>query len=203
MDNEKNRDRSETVIERLLSKLDDRRDDSLAQLTPAVYERLRQLGRRFMRRERDGHTLQPTEVVHEALARVQRRRGENYNDTRHFYATVATHMRWVLVEYARHRRSKLVKAELNIDVETSAALTDAGNDELLIGLHDALIELEARDAALARICELHYFGGHTLPEIAKVMEVSETTVGRRLRLAKAWLATQMAPGSKPSDGNDG
>lgn len=203
MENEKDRERPETIIGRLVKNLNERGGDALAQLTPVVYERLRRLGRQFMRRERSGHTMQPTEVVHEALARIQHGRVDGYNDTQHFYATVATHMRWVLVEHARHRRNKLIKAQLETNGEDSISSIDTHSDELLLGLHEALLELEKQDAELARACELHYFGGHTLPETAELMGISVATVTRKLRLAKAWLATQMNPSSKPSEGSDG
>jgi len=163
--------------------------DAFDMLTPQLYARLRQLGRRYMKREAHGHTLHPTDVVHVALNRMKRG-AEGYADTKHFFASCAIQMRWVLVEYARKRKRK---RQLSVSLEHSdhdSLHLEAESDELLIELHEALEQLALLDPEASRACDLHYFGGHTEQEIASILGISLATVVRKIRFARAWMRTQ-------------
>ena len=163
--------------------------DAFAMLTPQLYERLRQLGRRYMRREVQGHTLHPTDVVHVALNRMKRG-AEGYNDTQHFFASCAIQMRWVLVEYARKRKRK---RQLSVPLdETGDELlqVESDSDELLLELHEALEQLAILDPDAAKACDLHYFGGHTVQEISTILHMSVATIDRKMRFAKAWMRSE-------------
>ena len=165
------------------------KSDPFALLTPQLYERLRQLGRRYMRREVQGHTLHPTDVVHAALNRMKRG-AEGYNNTQHFFASCAVQMRWVLVEYARKRkRNRQLSVSLDESDDESLQL-EAESDQLLIELHEALEQLAILDPDAAKACDLHYFGGHTIQEISSILNISIATIDRKMRFAKAWMRTQ-------------
>lgn len=164
-------------------------------VTPEVYYQLRKLGRSFMQRERKNHTLQPTALVHEALFKISKPTpGEErrFNDMQHFYATCAKQMRHILVDYAkarnRDRRQYDDDGNLQKDHE-GMPITTGGID--FIELDQLLKQLEVVDPHAAFAIELYYFGGHQQLEIAKITNVSEPTVVRRLRFGKAWLLTQL------------
>ncbi len=163
--------------------------DIFSLLTPDVYQRLRELGRRYMRREVSGHTLHPTDVVHVALNRMKRG-SEGYNDTQHFFASCAIQMRWVLVEYARKRKRK---RQLSVSIEDTGDETmkvQAESDELLLELHEALEQLAILDPVAAKACDLHYFGGHSTQEITNILHISTATIDRKMRFAKAWMRSE-------------
>ncbi len=165
--------------------------DVFSLLTPDVYQRLRELGRRYMRREVRGHTLHATDVVHAALNRMKRG-FEGYNDTQHFFASCAIQMRWVLVEYARKRKRK---RQLSVSIEDTGDETmkvQAESDELLLELHEALEQLAMLDPVAAKACDLHYFGGHTTQEITNILHISTATIDRKMRFAKAWMRSEFA-----------
>jgi len=174
------------------------KSDAFAMQTPQLYERLRQLGRRYMRREVQGHTLHPTDVVHVALNRMKRG-AEGYNDTQHFFASCAVQMRWVLVEYARKRKHK---RQLSVPLEETSdesLQVETESDELLLELHEALEQLAILDPDAAKACDLHYFGGHTVQEIATILHLSVATIDRKMRFAKAWMRAEFVGIRKAMD----
>lgn len=163
--------------------------DPLAMLTPQLYQRLRDLSRRYMKREARGHTMHPTDVVHAALKRM-RRSSDSYNDTTHFFASCAIQMRWVLVEHARKRKAKR-KLSVSLEDSKSEVLDqEAESDELLLELHEALEQLATLDPDAAKACDLHYFGGHSMQEISTILSASVPTIERKIRFAKAWMRSQ-------------
>jgi len=165
------------------------KSDAFSMLTPQLYQQLRDLSRRYMRREVKGHTLHPTDVVHAALNRMKRG-AEGYTDTQHFFASCALQMRWVLVEYARKRKRKRQVSVSIDDAPNEMAIVEAESDELLLELHEALEQLAILDPVASKACDLHYFGGHTTQEISSILHVSTATLDRKMRFAKAWMLSE-------------
>ncbi len=163
----------------------------LEELLPVVYDELRRLAASYLRRERPGHTLQPTALVHEAYMRLVDQTQVNWQNRAQFFGVAAQMMRRILVDHARQHNAEKrghdfqkLSLDENIDkaVERSA--------ELLM-LDDALQELAAVDGQKSRIVELRYFGGLTVEETAEVLGVTPITIKRHWRMAKAWLYGQM------------
>jgi RNA polymerase sigma factor (TIGR02999 family) len=188
---------SETVgVTRLLSAWRSGDSHALERLTPLVYEELRELAHRYMRRERQNHTLQATAVVHEAYVRLIGMEVPWQNRT-HFYAVAARLMRRILVDHAksRHREKRggpvtMVSVDVYQEDTNNLVGSTAGQIDVL-EIDEALERLAEQDERLANAVELHYFGGLTYQETAKALGVSEATVHRDLRLAKAWILNQI------------
>jgi RNA polymerase sigma factor (TIGR02999 family) len=165
---------------------------SLDALTPLVYQELHKLAASYLRREQEGHTLQPTALIHEAYLRMVDQALPQFNSRAHFFGVAAQYMRQILVDHARSRRSqKRGGGERPVQLEELAAYTDDTPDHLL-ALDNALTSLAALDDRKARIVELRYFGGLTPPETADVMGISISTVSRELRSAEAFLRREIA-----------
>lgn len=189
-------DRQQAVT-RLLSQWQSGDSHALERLTPLIYEELRDRARRYMRRERPGHTLQATAVVHEAFVKLVEM-NVSWQDRAHFFAVAARQMRRILVDHAKARcRSKRNGDTLgNADVEILAELDSdpaSTGDIDVLEIDEALQRLASHNPRLAEIVELHYFGGLTYQELAETLKVSEATVDRDLRLAKAWVLKQIRP----------
>jgi RNA polymerase sigma factor (TIGR02999 family) len=164
---------------------------ALEELTALVYPELRRLAGAFMRRERSGHTLQTTALVHEVYLRFARAKAVDVEDRSHFLGVAARLMRQVLIEHARRKQcSKRGGEALRVPLEEGLAVTPEGAGEVL-ALDEALRALEQIDARKAEVVEMRYFGGMTVPEIAEALQVSGRTVERDLRLAHAWLYRRM------------
>lgn len=170
----------------LLARWGEGDEKALEQLTPLVYERLRQLAESAFRKEYGARTLQPTAVVNEAWMQLA---GANIavDNRNHFYALAARMMRRILVNHALARKAaKRGGGQVMLTLEEGLAAANAENEDVL-ELHEALEALGRKDEDLARLLELHYFGGYTVPEIAAAFEVSESTAKRQLRFARAWV----------------
>lgn len=157
---------------------------------PLVYGELHAIARGYLRRERPGHTLQATAVIHEAYLRLVDKTHPHWNGRVHFFAVAATVMRRVLVDHARARAA--VKRGSGVaGAPLPAALLDPAASRAtvpgLLDLDRALDALAAFDARKARVVELRYFGGLDLEETAQVLGVSTATVRLDTRLARAWL----------------
>ncbi len=166
---------------------------ALDALTPAVYRQLRQIAAGYMQRERAGHTLQPTALVHEAYARMGRQLLPDFESRAHFFAVSAQVMRQVLVDCAReHRAAK--RGAGRKDQLLEDALTVASPDgalEDILTVDEALGRLAAFDERKARVIELRYFGGLERQEIADTLGLTLATVKRDLTLAEAWLRREL------------
>src|SRR4030095_15327667 len=168
-------------------------ETALDRLTPVVYAELRQRARRLMGRERGGHSLQPTALIHEAYLRLVGSAPVDWRDRRHFYALSARLMRQILVDHARSRgRHKRGGAALPIAFDETVMGPRKTPD--LVRLDDALHALADTDARKSRVIELRFFGGLSVDETADILEVSPQTVLRDWRLAKAWLQREMKGG---------
>jgi len=164
---------------------------ALDRLIPLVYDELRRLAGRAMRHERTDHTLQTTALLHEAYLRMLGADVE-WEDRAHFYAVAAQTMRRILVDHARARgRNKRGGGDVRIPLEESVAAGPSRSADV-IALDEALSRLSSLDERKAKAVELHYFGGLTYDEIARVLGVSAATVDRELRLAKAWLYKELS-----------
>jgi RNA polymerase sigma factor (TIGR02999 family) len=187
----------------LLSRL--RRGDRAAydELFPRVYEQLRSLARGHLRRERAGHTLQPTALVHEAYVRLFEGQPLDWKDRVHFVAVAARAMRWILVEHARARnrqkrggqrreRQRLSVGELPAPERTP--------EVDVIALDLALDRLAAHDPRKARAVELLYFAGLTAEETARALGTTSRTVERDWAYARAWLLRELSTDPAPGGG---
>ena len=164
---------------------------ALERLTPLVYAELRRLARRYMRGEREGHTLDGTALVHEAYIRLAGGGGPEWQNRAHFYGVAARLMRQILVEHARrHHADKRGGGERAAVLEESAVLTPA-RAAGLVALDEALQALAQLDPRKSRIVELRYFGGLQIEEIGEVERLSVATVRRQMRMAEAWLHREM------------
>jgi RNA polymerase sigma factor (TIGR02999 family) len=160
--------------------------DALNKLVPIVYAELRKLAARYLRDERAGHTLRPTDLVSEAYLRLIGAQPQELNDRAHFLAIAGANMRQILVDHARKRsRAKRGGGQRPITIADNVIAAD--RPEELVALDDALIALQAVDARKAKVVELSYFSGLSQAEIAEVVGVHVNTVARDLRLAEAWL----------------
>lgn len=160
---------------------------ALDRLLPLVNTELRQLARRYMRRENPGHTLQTSALVNEAYMRLIDQQQVRWQNRAHFLGIVAQLMRRILIDHARnHHYAKRGGGALRVSLDEAAAVTEARAAELL-AVDEALENLTAMDARKGRIVELRFFGGLSLEETAEVMGISSPTVQREWRAAKAWL----------------
>jgi RNA polymerase sigma-70 factor, ECF subfamily len=165
-------------------------ETALNRLIPVVYEELRRLAHAHMARQRDGHTLQTTALVHEAYLRLLKCQQVRWQDRAHFFAVVARLMRRILVDVARshgYQKRGGGKPVLSLAGDLDGARKDFG----LLELDEALQRLAASNTRKADVVELKYFGGLTVPEIAEVLQVSQQTVLRDWSLAKAWLRHEL------------
>jgi RNA polymerase sigma factor (TIGR02999 family) len=168
------------------------RPEALERLTPLVYDELRRLARSYMRTERGGHTLQATAVVHEAFLRLVQA-NVALHDRTHFFALASRLMRRVLVDHAKSRSRLKRNAGGRIEGTTRTHAAPAENFDV-VALDDALESLMQLEPRLAQVIELHYFGGLTYDQIAVAAGISTATVHRDLRLARAWLLTEIGTG---------
>jgi RNA polymerase sigma factor (TIGR02999 family) len=173
-------------VTRLLEQLSAGEPGAAERLAPAVYAELRALAQAAMRRERDGHTWQPTELVHEAYMRLVGTPQPAWAGRRHFFGVAARVMRRLLVEHARARGR--TKRDGGLRVPLDDAFPAAGVPPLdLVALDDALTRLAAVGERQARVVELRVFGGMTLEETADVLDVSLATAKRDWTFARAFL----------------
>lgn len=164
---------------------------ALKALTPHIYRELRRLAAAFTRREREQHTLQPTALVHEVYLKLVDVRKVGWKGKAHFYGACAQIMRRILVDAARRRSSTRNGGGLRRINLSEVPSLSRHKDSRLIALDDALNQLREADHRKARIVELRYFGGLSVEETAAVLKVSEETVTRDWRLARAWLLAEM------------
>ena len=168
---------------------------ALDRLMPLVYDELRHLASRFLRRERPGHTLQTTALVHEAYLRLVNQKQVNWQNRAHFFAIAAQLMRRIVIDHARAQNyAKRGGGALTLSLDEAATLTAERAAEL-IALDDALVTLAANNTRRSRIVELKFFGGLTTDETAFVLELSTRTVEREWNLAQAWLYREMSRAS--------
>jgi len=178
-------------VERLLARAAGGDEEAMAELMPLVYDELRRIAGRYMRRERPGQTIQATALVHEAYLRLLRDRAKNWHTRAHFVGIAANAMRQILVERARARGAAKRGgggARVTIDEGAIAGPSQPVDVE---ALDEALERLAALDARQARIVELRFFGGLTVEEAADVLGISPATLKRDWTVARAWLKREL------------
>ena len=168
-------------------------DEALERLIPTVESELRRLARRYLARERPGHTLQATALVNEAYLRLVDVRRVDWQNRAHFLAMAARVMRRILVDAARakgyqKRGGKAVRVTFDEGLPVAAP-----EEHDIVAIHEALEALARVDARKSRVVELRFFGGLSIEETASVLNVSSDTVKRDWRLARAWLLREMTP----------
>jgi RNA polymerase sigma-70 factor (ECF subfamily) len=167
--------------------------EALDRLIPLVYGELHRMAERHLRRERPGHTLQPTAIVNEVYLKLLGRRGSDWKDRAHFFAVAAQSMRRILVEHARHRNAKKRGGQGTRYLLDTVVLTEPRAVDLM-ALDDALAKLSALDEEQGRVVELRFFGGLTEEETAEVLSVSSRTIKRKWVAAKTFLYRELSKG---------
>jgi RNA polymerase sigma-70 factor (ECF subfamily) len=168
-------------------------------LVPLVYDQLKRLARRHMRRERAGHTLQTTALVHEAYLKLVGQHSPHWQGRAQFYGTAAQLMRRILIDHARrHLREKRGGTQVILPLEEGLAFTPEHSEDLL-KLDEALDRLSKLDPRQSRIVELRFFGGLSVEETSRFLNVSPITVKRDWAVAKVWLYGEL----RPDHGDDG
>ena len=183
---------SQLEVTRLLVRLTDGDRGVLDELLPLIYGELRRLAAGYLRRERVGHTLQPTALVHEAYLRLVDQTQVRWQNRAHFLGVAAQMMRRILVDHARaHEAGKRGGEFQKLSLDENIDASGEGRDINLVALDDALERLAEIDPQKSKIVELRFFGGLSVEETAEVLGVSAPTVKRQWRMAKAWLYGQL------------
>jgi RNA polymerase sigma factor (TIGR02999 family) len=186
--------RTSESVTQLLAKWREGDKEALQALIPLVYQELRSLAHHYLKAERLGHTLQSTALVHEAFLRLVDQSPIQIQNRAHFLAIAAKLMRQILVDYARRRQAAKRGAEWKVELGDSFdQARESGVD--VLALDDALIQLSRRDSQQGQIVEMRFFGGLTIEETAKALDVSAATVKRDWNMAKAWLTREMQRGA--------
>ncbi len=176
---------------------------ALDTLMPIVYNELRRLASAYLRRERVGHTLQPTALVNEAYLRLIDQKSAHWQNRAQFYGVAAQLMRRILVDHARRhqaeKRGGSGQERLSITSAEPMGAKRGGHLAAvdLLALHEALNELGAMDSQQARIVELKFFGGLSIEETSEVLGIGHATVERDWKMARAWLRQRLRAGANP------
>jgi RNA polymerase sigma factor (TIGR02999 family) len=175
----------------LLKRLSGGDKAALDEIIPLVYEELRQIARGYLGRESQGHTLQPTALIHEAYLRMVRQSHPDYVDRSHFYGVSARIMRQILVDHARRRQAKKRGSNAGGELLETVGFTPERPIDI-IALDQALDRLSSTDDLKSNLIEMRFFGGMTAEEIAECASLPVHTVRRQLRIAQAWLHQELA-----------
>jgi RNA polymerase sigma factor (TIGR02999 family) len=182
------RDQAGEITAGLRDWSDNRNDDSADALLKLVYAELHRQAHRYLQKERVGHTLQTTALVHEAYLKLVEQKSVMWESRSHFFAIAATFMRRILIDYAKTKhRVRRGGVHSDLPLENALTISVSETDFDLLALDEALNRLAANEAQLARIVELRFFSGLDVIETAEVLGISESTVKRDWRMAKAWL----------------
>src|SRR4026209_2527395 len=166
--------------------------EALDKLMPVVYDELRRQAARYLRRERAGHTLQTTALIHEAYVRLVDQRNVQWQNRAHFFGIAAQMMRRILVDHARtKKRAKRGGSDIKVSLD-DATVTVKAQDLDVVAVDEALTRLAKIDEQQSRVVELRFFSGLTVEENAGVMGISPATVKRDWSMAKAWLHRELS-----------
>lgn len=183
---------SEEPVTLLLQQWSEGNKEALDRLMPIVYAQLRKLAAHALRGERPNHTLRATELVHEAYLKLIGSETP-WQSRAHFYAVAATVLRHILVDHAKSNRRQKRGGDAEKIPLDEAVLVGPEVSWEVVNLDEALKRLAVSDTRKSQIVELTFFGGMTLEEIAAVLNISDKTVHRELRVAKAWLHRELRP----------
>ena len=176
---------------------------ALDRLVPLLYDELRRVARRHLRRERPGHTLQATALVHEVFLRLVDVDRMTLKSRTHFFAVSARLMRQILVDHARRQRAGKRgggATVISLDEAAGAAAPASTSSVDVLALDEALDALSSFDIQQCRVVELRFFAGLNIPETADALGVSTATVEREWAMAKAWLHQRLSTPREPSAG---
>jgi RNA polymerase sigma factor (TIGR02999 family) len=166
-------------------------------LVPLVYAQLRERAAAYLRRERPGHTLQPTALVNEAYIRLLGQQHVTWANRAQFFGVAAQIMRRILVDHAREREAAKRPGGIRVTLEEGIGTVQPVDCELLM-LDDVLKDLARIDARQAHIVELKYFGGLSEEEVAATLSLSRATISREWQSARAWMYRRMTEGQGSS-----
>jgi len=168
------------------------KQEALDKLMPLVYDELHRQAARFLRKERQGHTLQTTALINEAYLKLVKQRSVNWESRTHFFAIAAQAMRRILVDYAKTtHRKKRGGDDLKLSLEEAMQVAAKEGSVDLIALDEALNKLAEQDERQARVVELRYFSGLSLEETAEALHISRATVATDWNMAKVWLYREL------------
>jgi len=179
-------------ITQLLTKWSKGDQSALDELMPLVYEELRRLASAYLRRERAGHTLQPTALVNEAYLKLVDQKSARWQNRAQFYGIAAQLMRRILVDHARvkHAEKRGGADQQRLSITSAQGISTKPNLDVL-ALNEALDELATLDPQQSRIVELKFFGGLSIEETAEIMGLGHATVERDWKMARAWLRRKL------------
>jgi len=180
------------ITEMLRDWSDNHRADSADALLKLVYNELRRQAHRYLQKERRGHMLQTTALVHEAYLKLINQKKVSWESRSHFFGVAATMMRRILIDYAKNKdRIRRGGAHSDLPLENALTISVSETDFDLLALDEALNRLAAKEAHLAKVVELRFFSGLDVVETAEVLGISESTVKRDWQMAKAWLHREL------------
>jgi len=174
--------------------VDWQRGDKMAldQLMPKVYRELRKVAASYLKSERPDHTLQPTALIHESYLRMVHQEMPQWQSRAHFFGVASRLMRQILVDYSRVRRaSKRGGQQITISIDDAQIGSVCASSERILNLDAAITKLAALDERKSRVVEMRVFGGMKLADIALALHVSEPTIKRDMRMARAWLRLEI------------
>ena len=180
------------ITEMLRDWSEHRREDSADALLKLVYTELHRQAHRYLQKERSGHTLQTTALVHEAYLKLINQKSFDWESRSQFFAVAATIMRRILIDHAKTKhRVRRGGTRSDLPLENALTISVSETDFDLLALDEALNRLAEKEAHLAKMVELRFFSGLDVPETAEVMGISESTVKRDWQMAKAWLHREL------------
>ncbi len=165
---------------------------ALERLIPLVYDELRRMAKRYMRGQSAGHTLQTTELIHEAYLKLANQDEQNWQNRSHFFGVAAQAMRHILVDYARAKQSQKRGGDgFQVTLDEGAIISKDNSGEI-VSLHEALERLGKLDERKMKVVEMKFFGGLTMEEIAEVLKISPETVKRDWKFSRTWLLRELS-----------
>jgi RNA polymerase sigma factor (TIGR02999 family) len=180
------------ITEMLRDWSDNHHADSADALLKLVYDELHRQAHRYLQKERRGHTLQTTALVHEAYLKLVEQKSVAWESRSHFFAIAATMMRRILIDYAKTKhRARRGGIHSDLLLENALTISVSETDFDLLALDEALNRLAAKEAHLAKVVELRFFSGLDVVETAEVLGISESTIKRDWQMAKAWLHREL------------
>jgi RNA polymerase sigma factor (TIGR02999 family) len=180
------------ITEMLRDWSDNHRADSADALLKLVYTELHRQAHRYLQKERSGHTLQTTALVHEAYLKLIKQKNVSWESRSHFFGVAATMMRRILIDYAKTKhRLRRGGNRSDLPIENALTISVSNTDFDLLALDEALNRLAEKEAHLAKVVELRFFSGLDVVETAQVLGISESTVKRDWAMAKAWLHREL------------
>jgi RNA polymerase sigma factor (TIGR02999 family) len=183
---------ADNIIEQLRDSSGGKASEASDAVLNLVYDELHRQAHRYLRRERAGHTLQTTALVHEVYLKLVKQEHIVCESRSHFFAIAAKLMRQILIDYARTKhRAKRGGSKNNVPLENAMSVGIGDADFDLLALDEALSRLAVKEEHLANIVELRFFSGLSVEETAEVLAISDSTVKRDWQLAKAWLHREM------------